>query len=173
MKPKVIIYKNYGCVIWSVGDNGKSDINNRYNFYWSFYELNNGEKFSAEYREDIVNGKIKHKDLEVHKTRQELKNGTTFDYFFGYAEPIYEEGTAKYSKDMDDEFFEYFNSLPPVKDLKEIQYPSKKEEKVIKKFFKKNILQNKNIPTRRKYTDDFDDGLPGPIGEPTTINKLT
>ena len=104
-----------------------------------FFELNNGEKFSAEYREDIVNGKIKHKDLEVHKTRQELKNGTTVDYFFGYAEPIYEEGTAKYSKDMDDEFFEYFNSLPPVKDLKEIQYPSKKEEKVIKKFFKKNI----------------------------------
>ena len=95
------------------------------------------------------------------------------DYFFRYAEPVYEEGTAKYSKDMDDEFFEYFNSLAPVKDLKEIQYPSKKEEKVIKKFFKKNILQNKNIPTRMKYTDDFDDGLPGPIGEPTTINKLT
>ena len=58
MKLKVIIYKNYGCVMWSVDDNGKSDINNRYNFYWSFYELNNGEKFSVQYSEDIVNGKI-------------------------------------------------------------------------------------------------------------------
>jgi len=135
MNLKVIRYKNYGCTMTTLKD--KNIYEN--NFFWSFYELNNGEIISLNFTENLNNAKVSSIDYHFSYTRHELKNGEVIEYKFSNAKPN--------SKEIFDEFFDYFYSIPPAKDIKELTYPSENEEKCVKEFFNKNILKNKEVST--------------------------
>tara|TARA_B100001059_G_C17836263_1_gene588364 strand:+ start:6443 stop:6865 length:423 start_codon:yes stop_codon:yes gene_type:complete len=135
MELKVVRYKNYGCVMKSEENDSQYD----HKFYFSFYELNNGEIFSSNFTENLKNDKVSSTDLHVTYAKSELKNGKIIKYKFGNAEPS--------TKEMSKEFFDWFDSLPPVKDLKNNFIPHENEEKCIKEFFIKKILNSKEIPT--------------------------
>ena len=67
-------------------------------------------------------------------------DGEIIKYEFGSAEP--HDGNA-----MSKEFFDYFESNPPVKDLKVLDYPTKDEEKCVLEFYKKHIMDRKDQKT--------------------------
>ena len=90
------------------------------NFYWSFYELSNGKIISLQYVENLTNNII-----------------TSHDYEFNHA------NNYQFGQD----FLKWFNGLKPVKDLKELKFPSKKEKECVKDFFDKNILKTKELQT--------------------------
>ena len=90
-------------------------------FYWSFYELSNGKIISLQYVENLTNNKA-----------------SSYDYEFSYA------NNYQFGQD----FLKWFNGLKPVKDLKELKFPSKKEKECVKDFFDKNILKTKEIPSK-------------------------
>ena len=89
-------------------------------FYWSFYELSNGKIISLQYVENLTNNKA-----------------SSYDYEFSYA------NNYQFGQD----FLKWFNGLKPVKDLKELKFPSKKEKECVKEFFDKNILKTKELQT--------------------------
>jgi hypothetical protein len=93
-------------------------------FYWSFYELSNGKTISLQYAENLTNKII-----------------TSHDYEFSYA------NNYQFGQD----FQNWFNGLKPVKDLKELKFPSKKEKECVKYFFYKNILKSKKATTNIVY----------------------
>jgi len=45
------------------------------------------------------------------------------------------------------EFFDWLDASPPVKDCKELIWPTKDEKKCVKEFFDKNILKSKEVQT--------------------------
>ena len=135
MELKVVRYKNYGCVMRSEENDSQYD----HKFYFSLYELNNGEIFSSNFTENLKNDKVSSTDLHITYAKSELKSGKIIKYKFGNAEPS--------TKEMSKEFFDWFDSLPPVKDLKNNFIPQENEEKCIKEFFIKKILNSKEIPT--------------------------
>jgi len=132
---KVLRYKNYGKTDSSFPD---QDIYCNH-FYWSFYELNNGKIISLHFVENLTNGKLSSSDYFFGYTKSELKNGEIIEYNFGNAEP----NTKEFSK----EFFDWFNSIPPINDCKEIIWPTNDEEICVKEFFNKKILNNKEVQT--------------------------
>ena len=134
-KPSVIKYKNYGFTDSSIPDNNIYD----HNFYWSFYELNNGKIIHLEFVENLTNGMVTSVDYFFGYPKSELKSGEIIEYKFGNAEPNTQE--------MSKEFFDWFNANPPVKDCKDLIWPTKDEEKCVKDFFNKNILKNKEVQT--------------------------
>ena len=139
MKFKVVRYKNYGCTITG-GDNA-DDV--RQKFYWSFYELNNGKLIDLHFVENLTNGKLSSSDYFFGYPNSVLKTGEVIEYKFGNAKP----NTREISK----EFYDWFDSCPPVKDIKELTWPTKDEEKCVKEFFVKNILNTKEIQTNITY----------------------
>tara|TARA_Y200000002_G_scaffold295446_1_gene249890 strand:- start:268 stop:678 length:411 start_codon:yes stop_codon:yes gene_type:complete len=128
---KVIRYKNYGCQMTSEDHKDK--------FYFSFYELSNGEiielmLFQADNKGVILD------QYEFSYTKMKLKSGEIRDYKFGNAKANDEEG-------MSEEFFKWFDSCPPAKDVISNTTPNKNEEKCINDFYLKYIETNKDIKT--------------------------
>lgn len=136
MTLKVVRYKNYGCTMES--EENQTPYDNK--FFWSFFELNNGEIIDLNFTENLKNGKASSIDYHFGYTKHELKNGEVIEYKFGNAKAINK-------KEMYKEFFDWFDSLPPAKDIKELCYPSENEEKCVKEFFIKNILKTKEVAT--------------------------
>ena len=132
---KVIRYKNYGCTI--TGPQGSRVDEHR--FYWSFYELNNGEIIVLHITEYLTNGKATSNDYDFSYAKSELKSGEIIEYKFGNGKPN--------TKEISDEFFDWFDSNPPVRDLKNNFAPYEDEEKCVKEFFDKNILKTKELQT--------------------------
>ena len=136
MNLKVIRYKNYGRTMSSMP--GKDIYDN--NFFFSFYELNNGEIIVLNYVENLTNNKVTSNSYEFSYANYELKSGKIINYEFGNAKAINK-------KEMSKEFFDWFDSEPPAKDIKELKFPNKNEEKCVKEFFIKNILKTKEVAT--------------------------
>ena len=136
MKHKVVRYKNYGCTFGS----GEEDDDWKHNFYWSFYELNNGEIVVLNHTENLENYKLIDNQFDCTYGSSELKSGEIIKYEFGNAKP--DDANA-----MSKEFFDYFESNPPVKDLKTLEYPTKEEENCVKEFYKKHIMDKRDEKT--------------------------
>lgn len=139
MTLKVIRYKNYGCTI----NSGKGESVYFTNFYWSFYELNNGEIIDLNLEENLTNEKVTSIHYHFDYSKYKLKSGEFFEYKFGNAKPDTQE--------IIDEFFDWFESIPPTTDIKKLRTVSQDEEKYIKEFFIKNILDTKGVPTNIIY----------------------
>ena len=135
MDLKVIRYKNYGCTLTG----GGSSDNWEDKFYFSFYELNNGNIIELNLFQSFKEDKLILSQYDFSNTKDELKNGEVIEYKFGNAKPN--------TKEISDEFFDWFDSLPPAKDIQELSCPSENEEKCVKEFFNKNILETKDVAT--------------------------
>ena len=130
MTLKVIRYKNYGCQMTSEDNKDK--------FYFSFYELSNGKiielmLFLADNEGVIID------QYEFSYTKIKLKTGEIREYKFGNAKPN--------TRGLSNEFFNWFDANPPVKQCKELIWPTKDEKKCVKEFFNKNILKTKEVAT--------------------------
>ena len=132
---KVVRYKSYGCTIESEEDSSPYDNK----FYYSFYELNNGKIIHLEFGENLTNGMVTSVDYFFGYPKSELKSGEIIEYKFGDAEPN--------TKEMSKEFFDWLDASPPVKNCKDLIWPTKDEEKYVKDFFDKHILKNKEVQT--------------------------
>ena len=110
MNLKVIRYKNYGRTMSSMPDEHIYDNN----FFFSFYELNNGEIIVLNYVENLTNNKVTSNSYEFSYANYELKSGKIINYEFGNAKAINK-------KEMSKEFYDWFDSNPPAKDLKELK----------------------------------------------------
>ena len=135
MNLKVVRYKNYGLTMSSMP--GKDIYDN--NFFFSFYELNNGAIIDLNITEYLTNGKVTSFDYHFGYAKSEFKNGEILEYEFGNAKPN--------TKEISKEFFDWFDSEPPAKDIKELKFPNKNEEKCVKEFFIKNIMKTKEVAT--------------------------
>jgi hypothetical protein len=131
MKLKVIRYKNYGCQMESEDDENK--------FYFSFYELNNGEIIELMLFQTDNKG-VSIDQYEFSYTKMKLNNGEIINYKFGDAKAIDENEMTK-------EFFEWFDSSPPANDVISNTTPNKNEEKCINNFYLKYVEPNKDIKT--------------------------
>ena len=137
MKFKVVRYKNYGCIMCS--EESKDPYDNK--FFWSFFELSNGEIIDLNFTENLTNGKVTSIDYFFGYPKAELKTGEIIEYKFGNAKPN--------TREFSNEFFDWFDNLSPIKNLKDNrEWPTKEEEKCVKDFFDKNILKIKEVPTK-------------------------
>jgi len=117
----------------------ESDWENR--FYWSFYELNNGNIICLHYTENWEKNKFVDADYDYSYTKYELKNGEIVTYEFGSAK-------ANDINAMSEEFFDWFESLPPYHQVKnKIYRPSLEKEECIKAFFEKHIEKDVKTDT--------------------------
>ena len=132
---KVIRYKNYGCTMTGGDSESWED-----KFYFSFYELNNGEIIELFLHENFQEGKLDFTDYNFSYTKQVLKSGEIINYKFGNAKANDGNGMSK-------EFFEWFESCPPANDLKENFALYDDEEKCVKEFYLKHVEPNKDIKT--------------------------
>ena len=131
MALKVIRYKNYGCQMTSENDKNK--------FYFSFYELNNGKIIELMlYKSDSED--ISTAQYDFSYTKLKLKNGEIRDYKFGYA-------VSEDINEMSKEFFDWFDSCPPAKEVINNFTPNIEEEKCVKDFYLLNIEPIKDIKT--------------------------
>ena len=137
MSLKVTRYKNYGCTMTADPDKD-SDWENK--FYWSFYELSNGHIINLHYIENWEKNKFIDDNYDYSYTEDELKNGEIISYEFGDAKADDIDAMSK-------EFFDWFESLPPYSDLKNPTRPSLEEEKCVKEFYKKHIMDKKDEKT--------------------------
>ena len=135
MSLKVVRYKNYGCMIES--GESKDPYDNR--FFRSFFELSNGEIIDLNFTENLTNGKVTSIDYFFGNPKAELKTGEIIEYKFGNAKPN--------TREFSNEFFDWFDANPPIKDCKELIWPTKDEKKCVKEFFDKNILKTKEVAT--------------------------
>jgi len=131
MTLKVIKYKNYGCQLTSEDDKHK--------FYFSFFELNNGEiiellLFQVDNEGTIID------QYEFSYTKTNLKSGEIRNYKFGNAKANDEYGMAE-------EFFKWFDSYPPGVDVIDSFALYDEEEKCVKDFYLLNIEPIKDIKT--------------------------
>jgi len=131
MTLKVIRYKNYGCQMKSEDDEDQ--------FYFSFYELNNGKIIELMLYQSDNDGVIIDQ-YEFSYTKTKLKSGEIRNYKFGNAKANDEEGMSK-------EFYKWFNSSPPAVDVIDWFAANDKEEKCVKGFYIENIDPNKHIKT--------------------------
>ena len=132
MKLKVVRFKNYGCTMIGPDDNN-SDWEIK--FYYSFYELSNGNMINLQYTENWEKNKFVGAEYDYYYSKNELKNGEIISYKFGDAK-------ANDANTMSEEFFDWFESLPPYHQVKNPTYPSLEEKKCIKAFFEKHIEKN-------------------------------
>ena len=132
MKLKVIRYKNYGCQMESEDDEDQ--------FYFSFYELNNGEIIELTLIENFKDNKLNATQFEFSYTKMKLKNGEIRNYKFGDAKANDEEGMSK-------EFYKWFDSSPPSQDVIDWFALNDEEEKCVKDFYLKHIEPTKDIKT--------------------------
>ena len=116
-------------------------------FFWCFFELNNGKIINLFLAENHKNKKIKDIDYDFQYSKEELKTGKIHEYKFGNAEPN--------TREFSNEFFDWFDKLSPVKNLKENKElhnfkgggPTKQEIKCVKKFYNKTILKTREAAT--------------------------
>ena len=127
MSLKVIRYKNYGPIMSSEDGEDK--------FYFSFYELNNGKIISLEVFQTSDTTQY-----FFNYTRTKLSSGEIRSYKFGNAKAISE-------KDMSIEFFEWFDDLPPMKEVIEHRTPEIDEKNCINEFYLKHIEKKKDVKT--------------------------
>ena len=132
MTLKVIRYKNYGCQMESEDDEDQ--------FYFSFYELNNGEIIELTLIENFKDNKLNATQFEFSYTKMKLKNGEIINYKFGDAKANDEEGMSK-------EFYKWLDSSPPALDVIDWFALYDEEEKCIKDFYLKHIEPTKDIKT--------------------------
>ena len=132
MTLKVMRYKNYGCQIASEDDEDQ--------FYYSFYELNNGEIIELELHENLQEGKLDFTDYSFSYTKTKLKSGEIRDYKFGNA-----KANDEYA--MANEFYKWFDSSPPAVDIIDWFALYDEEEKCVKDFYLKHIEPTKDIKT--------------------------
>ncbi len=104
-------------------------------FYFSFYELNNGKIISLQVFQNSDTTQY-----FFNYTRTKLSSGEIRTYKFGNAKAISE-------KDMSTEFFEWFDNLPPMKDVIEHRTPEIDEEKCVENFYFKHIEKKKDTKT--------------------------
>ena len=136
MKLEVIRYKNYGCTM--TGPDEDADWENK--FFWSFYELSNGSIINLNYTENWKKNKFVDVEFDYSYTKDHLKNGKIISYKFGDAKA--NDGNA-----MSEEFFDWFESLPPYDEIKNPTRPSLEEEKCVKSFFEKHIEKDTKTDT--------------------------
>ena len=136
MKLKIVRYKNYGN-IFRFGE-----LNARYysENYYSFYELNNGKiiylvNMAVYENNELISFNYTHDYAVI-----ELKNGKTHSYNFGDAKGGNEVR-------MTEEFFDWFDTLPNPRDLKNRIEITSAEEKCIEEFYLQNIETTKEIKT--------------------------
>ena len=136
MALRIIKYKNYGRTM-----TGGEDADDwKHMFYWSFYELSNGHIVNLHYTENWEKNKFIDADYDYSYTKDELKNGEIISYEFGDAKADDVDAMSK-------EFFDWFESLPPYSDLKNPTRPSIEEEKCVKEFYKKHLMDKKDEKT--------------------------
>jgi hypothetical protein len=133
---KVIRYKNYGCTMTG----GENANNWKHIFYWSFYELSNGNIINLHYTENWEKDKFIDDDYDYFYTKDELKKGEIISYEFWDAKANDVDAMSK-------EFFDWFESLPPYSDIKNPTRPSLEEEKCVKEFYEKHIMDKKDQKT--------------------------
>ena len=138
---KVVKYKNYGFVFRA---DEKKD-NWEHKFYWSFYQLNNGEIIGLINTEYWDNKKLIDQEYSLSITKSDLLNGDTHNYKFGDAK-------ANDDDEMSREFFEWFDSLPPFHKVKASSNPSLEEEKCVMGFYNKHVLDFKDKKTNTILT---------------------
>ena len=131
MALKVIRYKNYGCQLTSEDDKHK--------FYFSFFELNNGEIIELLLFQ-VDNEGIIIDQYEFSYTKTNLKSGEIRNYKFGNAKANDEYG-------MTEEFFKWFDSYPPGVDVIDSFALYDEEEKCVKDFYLKYIEPTKDVKT--------------------------
>ena len=108
-------------------------------FFWSFYELSNGEIVVLQFIENLTNGMITSIDYEFGYANLKLKIGEFKKYRFGNAKPN--------TYEMSQEFFDWFNSIPSVKNSNEIKFPNRTEEECVKSFYLEHIQPKKDVET--------------------------
>ena len=109
-------------------------------FFWSFYELSNGSIINLNYTENWKKNKFVDVEFDYSYTKDQLKNGEIISYKFGDAKA--NDGNA-----MSEEFFDWFESLPPYDEIKNPTRPSLEEEKCVKSFFEKHIEKDTKTDT--------------------------
>ena len=141
MKLKVIKYKNYGCAFGA----GEETDNWDHKFYWSFYQLNNGEIIGLDITEYWENDMLIDQEYVFSYTKSELLNGSTHSYKFGDAKSSDDNAMSK-------EFFKWFDSLPPYHQIKTSTIPTLEEQQCVMGFYKKHIIDFKDKKTNTILT---------------------
>ncbi|MDA9585001.1 hypothetical protein OAN30_02740 [Flavobacteriaceae bacterium] len=131
MTLKVIRYKNYGCQMTSEDYEDK--------FYFSFYELSNGEIIELMLFQSHNEGMIIDQ-YEFSYTKMKLKSGEIRNYKFGDVKANDAEGMSK-------EFHKWLDSSPPAVDVIDWFALYDEEEKCVKDFYKENVEPIKHIKT--------------------------
>ena len=109
-------------------------------FYFSFFELNNGEIIQLLLFQNFRDDKLNVIQYEFSYTKTKLKSGEIRDYKFGNAKANDEEK-------MSNEFYEWFDSSPPFADVIDLFTLYDEEEKCVKDFYLKHIESTKDIKT--------------------------
>ena len=108
-------------------------------FYFSFYELSNGEIIELMLFQSHNEGMIIDQ-YEFSYTKMKLKSGEIRNYKFGDAKANDDEGMSK-------EFYKWLDSSPPAVDVIDWFTIYDEEEKCVKDFYLKYIEPKKNIKT--------------------------
>ena len=129
MSLKIVRYMNYGKRMWSDPDfistiDGKRDECTN-NFYFSFFELNNGKIIDVMFTENLKRNKLTSTDFGCYYT---------LDYKFG------------------EDFTPWWNRQPSGID-DNLGYPTKEEEELVEKFFRKHIEKTRESATEIKNLD--------------------
>jgi len=108
-------------------------------FYFSFYELSNGEiielmLFQSHNERMIID------QYEFSYTKMKLKSGEIRNYKFGDAKANDDEGMSK-------EFYKWLDSSPPAVDVIDWFTVYDEEEKCVKDFYIENLEPTKQIKT--------------------------
>ena len=112
-------------------------------FYFSFYELSNGEIIELMLFQSDNEGVIV-EQYEFSYTKMKLKSGEIRNYKFGNAKANDEEGMSK-------EFYKWYDSYPPALEVIDWFALYEEEEKCVKDFYLKHIE-----PTKVVKTDNID-----------------
>ena len=116
---KIIRYKNYGCAMSSIPeDNGVIT----HNFYWCFFELNNGKTLSVHLTDNW--------DKKGESLDQGIECNTTSCYEFG--EDFY---------DWFDKTFEF------LKEERKLSHPTEEEEQLVLDFYRRGLEKTKEVVT--------------------------
>jgi len=108
-------------------------------FYFSFYELSNGEIIELMLFQSHNEGMIIDQ-YEFSYTKMKLKSGEIRNYKFGDAKANDAEGMSK-------EFYKWFDSSPPAVDVIDWFTLYDEEEKCVKDFYLKYIEPKKDVKT--------------------------
>lgn len=118
MKLKVVRYKNYGLKNSNAGEIIE------HKFYYSFYELNNGNLIYLQFVQYVGPMAMEEDDYGFFYTNVILKNGEEITYTFGQ------------------DFWEYWNTRPAYHERDNPQNPSKEEEECVRLFFDEHLKMN-------------------------------